>query len=498
MQSSASLPPHTSSSRHLFTTSASVQSQLSALTSAAQPRRPLRLEVSGNPSKLPPPYIHVCPPSPDARASVGGGGGASYVPCLGVSTRSGTTLKAKAARGLPALLMKLVLLAYCGYSTFAFSAWTMGWDISRTAVSLPVAAPVAMLIPQLLPPKTTSIYPPPFALNTIVLHTGTSTFTNISKDRNAENLTACLWTNDTDIKLLPAWATRWQGSISLLVVTQLKPPSEEYKTLVHRLIAHSQNTQGSISLDTLPSPESSTHNITIHILTAYPTSYLTPNAYLNLALLLSLKTQASSSHILFPASLASPPSLHAHASLRAHVETSTAPALLVDSISKQDPSVNTSTSFAPSPLAPLLLPPARDNGEQAWCLERLIPPVGRAEDWDECLFEMWLKYFGRITKVAVGSNGDPRAEDMNARAGNARAGPCAPDEERRSTMNKHLALRQREEVCVLAAKRLVSLREAEEVHTESWSEKRALKDEEAVWLKKACKDVLDGWGKGLL
>lgn len=63
-------------------------------------------------------------------------------------------------------------------------------------------------------------------------------------------------------------------------------------------------------------------------------------------------------------------------------------------------------------------------------------------------------------------------------------------------VNGRLAEKWGEEACVLAAKRLVALRDAEE--GEEKGEGVMVDNEEARWLREACKDTLTGWGKGIL
>jgi hypothetical protein len=58
-----------------------------------------------------------------------------------------------------------------------------------------------------------------------------------------------------------------------------------------------------------------------------------------------------------------------------------------------------------------------------------------------------------------------------------------------------LVRRWKEESCVLAAKRLVALQEAE---TGVVTPGKTIKTEQAQWLRKACKVTFAGWGRGLL
>lgn len=502
MQPSNSFPAFSSPRRQLATTSASVHSHLSALTSNAQPRRPPRLQVPSfvipnfPPKKPPPglPSIWVYPPDVDSRINGGTSGGVSYAVHTGVAKQMPKMFGF--ALGPCALLAKVAAVAYCCLSMMIFSEWLGGWDVKYSASSLSLATPAVVLLPQRLPPKTTTIHPPPLALNTMVFPLRRGVVKNPAQTSGTEDLIACLWTTGSDLGHLPAWISHWRGSVSLLISTHIEPRSEEYETLVRRLAVLSSIASSNSSFDTSSIPISSIRDVNIHILTTSNGTLITPNVYINLSLLLSRISHPTSTQVLFPGSLDWPSPLGTHALLLAHAKSSTIPALLVDSLLEKDAISNISTSFVAPGLSPLLLPPTTRGEAWSWCPERLIPPVGRAEDWEECVFAMWLKYFGRISRVVAVSREDLSEEDTVTRTRFH-----SREEKQRSAMNRRLANHQREEACVLAAKQLASAREAQVAGGQVQVEETAMigrESESTFWLREACSVVLSGWGYGLL
>ena len=183
------------------------------------------------------------------------------------------------------------------------------------------------------------------------------------------DLTACLWIEDTRIEEALVSATKWPGPVSLLVVTTNPPNSTAYK----RLLSSFSTTHAS--------------NAGVHVLYVPSVAGSSSNAYLNMA-----RFFARTRHVvLFPDGI--PES----ATTRAWLDALPArhPVLL---------SNVTHRGFSPSPLAPLALP--RDD--PVWCTERLYMFGSRVQDWEDCLWGVWLESAGEASAIGV-----PHLDDKN-------------------------------------------------------------------------------------
>lgn len=222
MQASESLPEASDaalSGRHLLSTTGSTHSHLSTLTDGPQ----RRLRAPG------PPRIRIHPPSPDAKVHAHEPyeyplAGARWVhtgprvrrawwPAVLVP-HEGQTAGTRAA----VASVQWVVLAYCLISVLVFSARLAGW-ISPGNIAPAIGAfgsnvPPIRLRSRSLPPRITSVYPPPLALNTLsMLPTDLLDGRPVTSehDPGARTLTGCLWTTDAEIDLFPAWTSRWPG-----------------------------------------------------------------------------------------------------------------------------------------------------------------------------------------------------------------------------------------------------------------------------------------------
>ncbi|KZT65940.1 hypothetical protein DAEQUDRAFT_813915 [Daedalea quercina L-15889] len=297
--------------------------------------------------------------------------------------------------------------------------------------------------------KITSLYPAPKALDPYVLKAADDPM----------GITACLWSTDQDLHSVIPWAMRWTGPISLLITTAVDPLSAEHEALLGRLADLQQRSA-------LLNATLSAH--LVHLAPATPTN---PNAFLNLARLFAQTPRV----VLFPGNLSTTPPKLLYSSLlaqdrgggRASAAITPAPA----SPARRRPAVLTThgqTGFPFSPLAPVVV--GRDD--PLWCTERFFLPAGRAADWEECLWQIWLENFGDVDVRHT------RGWLHDALPG------AAPSTESASMakLRRRLAAKFRSETCVLATRQLAALRSAD----------RALDAKKTRWLKRVCRAWTNG------
>jgi hypothetical protein len=131
----------------------------------------------------------------------------------------------------------------------------------------------------------------------------------------------------------------------------------------------------------------------LHLLHLDQATAENPNAFLNLARLFS----PTYSVLLVPGNHSNAPWVGLHGALMSSPAMSSQVPAIIGNFSQ--------ASYPFKPLLPVLLP--RDY--PTWCTERFFPPLSRAADWDECLWQLWLETFGTIDIFAEVSLGDTRA-----------------------------------------------------------------------------------------
>ncbi|TFK94558.1 hypothetical protein K466DRAFT_642057 [Polyporus arcularius HHB13444] len=272
----------------------------------------------------------------------------------------------------------------------------------------------------------------------------------LSTPMEAQVLSACLWTTDSDVGLVPTWAARWAGPVSLLVTTFAVPSSAEHIALLAKL-AHIQNEHPALKT-----------RLMVHVLHLAPAAELQPNAFLNLARLLSPSPRA----VLFPGNLSYAPPKTLYKTLLSQQPSSSSALSPSGLARKRKPVVLTSKdhmSFPFAQLAPLVI--ARDDS--TWCTERFFAGMSRAGDWEECLWQVWLANFGGVeVKQVQGwtSSKDVGDEDVSEN-------PAAVK------LHRRLVSRFRSGSCSLAVRRFAALRDA----SSSSDTKKAR------WLKRVCR-----------
>ncbi|RDX50129.1 hypothetical protein OH76DRAFT_1349606 [Lentinus brumalis] len=273
----------------------------------------------------------------------------------------------------------------------------------------------------------------------------------LSTPMEAQVLSACLWTTDSDVGLVPTWAARWAGPVSLLVTTFAVPSSAEHIALLAKL-AHIQNEHPALKT-----------RFMAHVLHLAPAAELQPNAFLNLARLLSPSPRA----VLFPGNLSYAPPKTLYKTLLSQQPSSSSSALSPSGHArKRKPVVLTSKdhmSFPFAQLAPLVI--ARDDS--TWCTERFFAGMSRAGDWEECLWQVWLANFGGVeVKQVQGwmSSRDSGETDVMEN-------PTAVK------LHRRLVSRFRSEACSLAMRWFAALRDP---HS-------SVDTKKARWLKRVCR-----------
>ena len=167
------------------------------------------------------------------------------------------------------------------------------------------------------------------------------------------------------------------GPVSLLVVTTSPSASYQYRNLVSKL--------ANIQSESLLLRKT----LVAHVLHLDPSAETRPNAFLNLARLLSPCPRT----VLFPGNLSYTPQKNLYKTLVGQQPTSSS--AVTGHIRRRKPVVLTTreyTSFPFAPLAPLLI--SRDDS--TWCTERFFTNVSRSADWEECLWQVWLAHFGDV------------------------------------------------------------------------------------------------------
>ena len=153
-----------------------------------------------------------------------------------------------------------------------------------------------------------------------------------------------------------------------LVVTTTLPSNTVRQTLIQTIADLSSRSLNS--------------SLFLHLLHLDRATAENPNAFLNIARLFA----PTYSVLLVPGNHSAAPWAGLHGTLMSSLI-----------ISSQVPTVvGNSSSYPFNPLSPVLLP--RDY--PTWCTERFFPPLSRAADWDECLWQLWLETFGTVDLFA--------------------------------------------------------------------------------------------------
>ena len=197
------------------------------------------------------------------------------------------------------------------------------------------------------------------------------------------------------------------GPISLLVTTNAVPSSTEHITLLSKLV-HIQSQH--VALKT---------RLVVHVLHLAPAAEPQPNAFLNLARLLSPSPRA----VLFPGNLSYAPPKTLYKTLLSQQPSSSSALSPAGHARRRKPAVLTAkdhTSFPFAPLAPVVI--ARDD--TTWCTERFFAGMSRAGDWEECLWQVWLANFGGVEVKQVQGWASSRAAG-NEDASDASENPAA-------------------------------------------------------------------------
>ncbi|KAL4250706.1 hypothetical protein ABKN59_005473 [Abortiporus biennis] len=257
---------------------------------------------------------------------------------------------------------------------------------------------------------------------------------------NSGTITACLWTNETDIDLLHTWVSRWAGSVSLVVTTHSVPGSPEHINLLQKIS----------SLKKIPSIKSST---SIHMLHLKDHATDNPNAYLNLARLFSPAPQV----ILFPGNLSvvPPKTFYKSFFLSSSSFNFTSDSTMVFASRGH-------FAYPFSPLSPAVI----NRDDPLWCTERFFPSLSRESDWMECLWQLWLKNFGEL---------DVKATSEWVQVGSGVSDPTSS----MTKLRRRLSAKYRSETCMLATRQLAALKTPE---------RNSIHAKRGRWLKRHCRE----------
>ncbi|KAI0745440.1 hypothetical protein C8Q76DRAFT_606650 [Earliella scabrosa] len=289
--------------------------------------------------------------------------------------------------------------------------------------------------------KLSTIRPSPILLDPDVLSTRVE----------SPALSACAWISEVEVETMIEWATRWSGPVSLVVTTTAVPSSANHIALLAKL-AYLRN--GTPSLKT---------TLLVHVLHLEPATEVHPNAFLNIARLLSPSPRT----VLFPGNLTSVPPESLYKTLLAQQPSSSSALTSPVRKRKRRPVVLTlkdHNSFPFAPLAPLVM--ARDDS--TWCTERFFAGMSRASDWEECLWQVWLANFGDVEVRQVQGWSSTLAEEHE---------PESMENPVAVKLHRRLVSRFRAETCGLAVRRFAALRDAN----------NSADTKKARWLKRVCR-----------
>lgn len=274
--------------------------------------------------------------------------------------------------------------------------------------------------------KLVSLHPPP-------IHFAPFTYLPVV-DSHSHEVTACLWTTESNLDWIPSWTTDWRGPTSLVVVTYLPPVATR---VPHPALTH-----------LLHHPKLNASRLVLHLLHLDPTTPEAPNVFLNLARLFA----PTRTLLLVPGTPKPPPPSSIPSLSIAHIRDP----VIVRVTAPGHGTGITSTKgrlATPAVLSPMLI--LRDH--PLWCTERFAfvpaPSAPRAVDWDACLWQAQLETFG------AASTGGPTLSGWWWDVEPEPAEPALPSISLMSAIRRRLDVRYRVETCVLAIKRLEVLGE---------------------------------------
>ncbi|KAI1796414.1 hypothetical protein LXA43DRAFT_879998 [Ganoderma leucocontextum] len=283
---------------------------------------------------------------------------------------------------------------------------------------------------------------------------------------------ACVWATEEEMDLIVPWAEKWTGPMSLLITTTSTPDSSQHRTMLS-MLAKVQSKSPLLR-----------KTLSAHVLHIDPSLETRPNAFLNLARLLSPCPRA----VLFPGNLSYAPPKNLYKTLIGQQTTSSS--AMAGRIRKRKPVVLTireHISFPFAPLAPLLI--SRDDS--TWCTERFFTNVSRSADWEECIWQVWLAHLGDVEAKQLQGWTPAVPDRSNAWQSEHPAMVRMPALSSalhwtqtyvQEKIHRRLAAKFRGETCALAIRRFTALRDPG----------NTVDTKRARWLKRVCR----GWTPG--
>ncbi|KAF8867721.1 hypothetical protein CPB84DRAFT_1663021, partial [Gymnopilus junonius] len=187
----------------------------------------------------------------------------------------------------------------------------------------------------------------------------------VSSVNGGSNMTICAWLQDTELNLLEGWTRSSAVSFSLVITTTVPFSSPQHRKLLGTLRRQL--------------PKASVAGLSIHVL--HVEDVKLPNLYLNLARLLAVGDWT----MLMPGGLGDFNLNEKNPSINFGAKTG---AYLLSSAAHTYPFPD---------LSPLLI--RKDSN--FWCTERLFSGGSRSQDWNECVWQLYLEMTGKIAVVAM-------------------------------------------------------------------------------------------------
>ncbi|KAF5322041.1 hypothetical protein D9619_001890 [Psilocybe cf. subviscida] len=189
----------------------------------------------------------------------------------------------------------------------------------------------------------------------------------ILQGKGHAHITICAWLHESELSHVNTWIRSWNGSLSLLVTSAALPGTSQHAELLGTIRSMSRQWSSMRS------------EVSLHLLHTPHHELLSPNNFLNLAKLFSQSDWV----VLYPGKIRGDmPTALREAANSVNLDKETSIRVL-----------NSASSVYPFPvLSPLMLPAKYDF----WCPERMLAPLTRISDWNECLWQASLETLGKL------------------------------------------------------------------------------------------------------
>ena len=272
----------------------------------------------------------------------------------------------------------------------------------------PVLSGIDFLSPAARLDKLVSLHPPPIHLDP---------FANRPVvDPHSHEVTACLWTTESNLDWVPTWTRDWHGNTPAcgLSLSHLMLGPTSLVVVTHLPLATTHAPHPALTR-LLRHPKFNASRLALHLLYLDLKTPEAPNVFLNLARLFA----PTRTLFLVPGTPKPPPPSFISTLSMAHLRD---PVVL--RVAAPGPGtaivVNKARSTTLAVLSPVLI--LRDH--PLWCTERFAfapaPSAPRAADWDACLWQIQLETFG------TASSGGPALQEWRWNVEPESAEPALP------------------------------------------------------------------------